>query len=157
MPRNLSAAARQAIYSAQTGEVFVFLLTVFAPELAEPIRVCSDSKDLVSRGQTYLRYPFTITIPGESEDAVPMAQLEIANVDRALVRSIRLTNGPISVTLEVVLASTPDVVEAGPFDFTLRQPEYTAETITAKLMYEDLLSAQFPFDEFTPANYPGLR
>lgn len=157
MPRALSAAARQAIYSAQTGEVFVFLLTVVAPELAEPIRVCSDSKDLVSRGHTYVRYPFTITMPGESEDAVPVAQLEIANVDRSLVRSIRSTNGPILVTLEVALASTPDTIEAGPFDFTLRQPEYTAETITAKLMYEDLLSAQFPSDEYTPANFPGLR
>ncbi len=70
MARTLSANARRAVYAAQTGEVFVVLLVLDHPDLAVPLRFCSDAVNVISGGSTYIPFPFDITIPDES-DAPP--------------------------------------------------------------------------------------
>lgn len=60
------------------------------------------------------------------------------------------------VTLSLVMASTPDTIEAGPFTFNLREVEYDAEFVSGNLLFEDILNEPFPADSFTPARFPGL-
>lgn len=156
MPRTLSIAAAAAVHAQETGEAFLVLLTLSHPDLAQPIRVTSDGKDTPSRGSTYLQYPFEVTLPDEGDEAPPSVSLRIDNVDRQIVAAVRgITGDAITVRLEVVLASTPDVVEAGPYDFALREVSYDAQTIEGTLHYEDIIAEPYPGDSFTPSRFPG--
>jgi hypothetical protein len=57
---------------------------------------------------------------------------------------------------EVVLASSPDTVEAGPFTMTLVAAEYDALVVTGELAFEDVLNEPFPGHGYIPSEYPGL-
>jgi hypothetical protein len=155
--RSLSSVARAAIFAQQTGEVFVLLLELDHANFTAIIRVCSDNLPVVAGGYTYSPFPFEITLPDESEETPPRVTLKIDNVDRRIVQEVRkVTGNPITVRLRVVLASSPDTIEAGPFEFSLRDVEYDAKVITGTLMFEDLLNESFPADSFTPARFKGL-
>ena len=156
MARSLSTAARRAILAQETDEVFLILLTIDHADLDEPIRVCSDSRNLISRGEEYLAFPFSVSLPGEHDDQLSRVQLTIDNVDRRIVEAVRTITSAPTVALEVVLASDPDTVEAGPFDFTLRDVAYDALTVQGELSYEDLLNEAYPEGTFSPADFPGI-
>jgi hypothetical protein len=156
MSRILSTAARQAMFAAETEQVFLLLLTIAHADLAETIRVAHNSQDVVSRGETYLAYPFRIELPADRDDQVAQVQLSIDNVDRQIVQAVRSLSGSPSVTLEVVLASSPDLLEAGPFEFSLLDAGYDALTVTGTLGYEDVLNEPYPGDSFTPNLFPGM-
>lgn len=156
MSRTLSATARAAIFAQQTDQVFLALLTLTHASLPGPIRVVNNMVDIVSRGDTFIGYPFQIALPGESEDELPRVQVMIDNVDRTLVEAVRTLTSPPTLTLEIVLASAPDTVEAGPFPFSLRNVEYDAHVITGDLAFEDVLNEGFPQHSFTPNHFPGV-
>lgn len=157
MPRSLSSVARAAVFAQQTGEVFVLLLELEHPQFSEIVRVSSDNLPTISGGYTFSPFPFEITLPDESEEAPPRVTLKIDNVDRRITQEIRRVYGdPVTVRLRVVLASSPDTIEAGPFEFSLREIEYDSRSISGVLMFEDLLNESFPADSFTPARFPGL-
>lgn len=157
MPRALSAPALQAILAQNTGEVFLILLTLNHATFATAIRVCSDAVDQVSRGSTYQHFPFDVTMPSEDDAGPPRVILRIDGVDRRIIEEVRRVSGdPISVVLEVVLASTPDVIEAGPFTFSLRDVTYSALVVEGSLAFDDILNEPYPGISFTPTVAPGL-
>ncbi len=154
--RTLSTIAREAMFAQETDRVFLILLTITHPELAVTIRVVNNPENIVSRGDTFLAAGFTIALPDETDQGQPRVQLQVDNVDRAMVAALRSITVAPSVVLEVILASSPDTVEAGPFNFSLRSADYTAETILGELMYEDLLNEAFPAGSFDPSRFVGL-
>ena len=157
MARPLSQTAREAGFAAQTDEVFVVLLRLSHPDLIEPIRVCSDVAYIEHSGETYQSFPFNASFPDDTEEALPRVVLEIAAADRSVVAAIRaLSGGPMIVELAVVLASSPDTIEAGWYSFTMREAEYDAEFIRGELRFEDVLNEPYPGDLFTPSLFPGL-
>lgn len=156
MPRALSTAAKQAIYAAETGEVFLMLVAISHAQLATPLRFVSNTVDVTSRGNLYLGWPFRLALPAEYDDQLPTVQLQIDNVDRRIMEGVRALTSAPTVTVEVILASAPDVVEAGPFDFTLRTCEYDALVISGTLAFEDVLNEPYPFQTMTPGHMPGL-
>lgn len=161
---SLSAAARQAAFAQETGAAWLLLCTISHPSLADAIRVTNDlvpttaagDRVLISRGREYVCYPFTVDLPADDGDSVSRVTLVIDNVDREIVRTLRSIQGPCQVSLEVVLSSAPDLVEAGPFVMTLIAADYDALTISGELAFEDILSLPFPGDSYSPADYPGL-
>lgn len=156
MSRNLSTGARQAIFAAESGEAFIILLTFTHESLATPIRVGSDSVDTVSRGQAYIAYPFDLTLPDDDEGRAPRARLVIDNVDRQIVASLRnLATSPV-LTLEIVRAAAPDVVEAVFHDFRLRNVRYDSHVIEADLTIEDFTAEPYPAGSFCPSLFPGI-
>ena len=152
----LSSTFKQAVFAGETGEAFILLLTISHAQLAAPIRVAHNSQDVTSRGNVFAAYPFQIDLPAQDPERPPRVRLAIDNVDLAIVRSLRSISSPPAVTLEVVLASAPDTVEAGPFAMTLAGATYDANAIEGDLAFEDVLNEAFPGDRFTPANFPGL-
>jgi len=156
MSRNLSTGARQAIFAAESGEAFIILLTFTHESLATPIRVGSDSVDTVSRGQAYIAYPFDLTLPDDDEGRAPRARLVIDNVDRQIVATLRnLATSPV-LTLEIVRAAVPDVVEAVFHDFRLRNVRYDSHVIEADLTIEDFTAEPYPAGSFCPSLFPGI-
>ncbi len=129
---------------------------LFPTGVPEGIRVCAAGQDVVSNGQTYAHCPFEIGLPPDTEDAQPRLTLRIANADRAIVESVRSITSPMKVQLSVVLAGSPDTVEMGPLEFTLRDTRYDAGIVEGELRYEDILNEPFPAAVVTPGRFPGV-
>lgn len=156
MPNQVSPAALAAMSAQETGEVALTLVTIEHPTFTQPIRVVDDKHELTSRGDAFVGFPFRIDLPSDTDEELPRVTLEIDNVDREAVKAMRSANSPPAVKVEVVLASTPDVVEVGPFDLTMRGAGYDALVVSAVLSLEDLLNEPFPARSFTPETAPGL-
>jgi acyl carrier protein len=153
------------MYSQETEEVFVLLLEVSS--VGEPIRVALDSIDIDSKltvdsvdtystAVTFAGGFFGIELPEESGENISTVRLSIDNVDRAIVAAIRSANAPPECKMWVVLRSSPDVVEAGPYYLTLESAQYDAMTVTGELTFEDVTNRRYPAHEYTPINTPGL-
>lgn len=152
----LSPTAVESAFASNTDKVWVEILTISHPSLVQPIRVVKDTVDLVSRGNTYIAYPFEIELPLASAEEMAEAQLSIDNVDRSIADALGAIDGPATVTLEVVLTAEPDTVVYGPFELVMQDVDIPAAVVTARLSYEDILSEPFPAETFSPARYPGL-
>jgi hypothetical protein len=160
--RSLSAPARQAAFAQETGEAFVALLIIDHPTLDAPLRFVNNMEDVystvggVAEPQQYFGCPFTVNLPEERDDQLPTVTLSIDNVDQAIVAAIRGLTGAPTLTLYIVLASSPNVIEAGPFVFQLTRAQYTAETVSGQLSFPDVLNEPFPWRAFTPNDWPGV-
>jgi hypothetical protein len=156
MSRNVTSVLKGAAFAQETDQVFLILLEINHSSLAAPIRAVNNQVNIESNGDTYIGFPFDITLPQDFEDALPSVTLTICNVDRSIVYAIRTLTGPPTVTISVILASDPDTIEAGPFSMTLREASYDSMVVSGMIMAEDVLNEPYPADDFTPANFRGL-
>ena len=156
MSRDTSLLLKEAVASQETGEVFLLLLTINHNTLSEPIRLVSDTKDVVSRGNTYIAYPMGIILPDDTDSGGPQVSIVIDNVDRSIIQTVRTLTTPPSVSIEVVLASTPDVVEAAFYNFIFRNITANALTVSGTLSIDNFSGEPFPGDTLTPGKFPGL-
>jgi hypothetical protein len=156
MARTLSQLARQALFAQETKEVFLLLLTISHAAITPTIRVANNTRDITSGGETFIGYPFTITLPDERDDGMPQMTLRIDNVSQAIVRALRSITRPPAIQLDVVLADSPDTLEASIPGFTLRRATYDALVVEGALTLEDVLNQGFPALSFTPSTTPAL-
>ena len=157
--RRVSPVALRAMLAQETEEVFLGALTITHPSFAAPYRLVCDQMPLNRASGTFEPFAFQITLPSEQDDQVPQVTLTIDNVDNQILASIRnLPPGARpQVMLEVVLASQPDTVECGPYEYALLSVDYDVSQISGTLGYEDdLLNTSIPGDTYTPTNSPGL-
>ncbi len=152
----VSLTAMQSMFAQQTAEVWLMCLKIEHASLAQPLRFVNDMQDLLRSGGTHIAFPFQITLPQDSETEQVQVQLVIDNIDRQIVQQIRTLSSAPTITLEVVLRSNPNTVEAGPFVFTVRSASYDALAVTLTLGYEiDLLNMPSNKWRITPALCPG--
>lgn len=156
MSRSLSTAARAALYGPQTAEVFLHLLEIDHADLVTPIRLVDNTEDIVSNGDTYTAFPFSVSLPPDQEGELPRVQLVVDNVTQLLIAEVRSIATAFTVSLSVVMASDPDTVEAGPWAFEAKSVEYDVQRLTFTLAYESLLQEPFPYPIYSPVDYPGL-
>lgn len=154
--RPVTQAFLRAVRARETEEVFLLLLTLNHADLAQPIRVVDNTQDVVSGGNAFVAYPFEIDLPEDTGERPARARIRIDNVDRQLVATLRSAATPPAVTIEVVMASAPDTVEASFAGMSLVEAGYDVLTITGELTFEDVLNEPFPGVYFTPANFPGM-
>ena len=147
---------QQAMYASSTKEVVLLLLKISHQNLVAPIRVVNNFEPIVSQGYTWAAYPFEITMPSESDDQIPVMILKIDAVDRQIITVIRSLQGPPEITLDVILAAQPDIVEASVQGFKMKSVSYDNLVVEAELRLEEILSEPFPQHAFTPALFPGL-
>lgn len=147
----------RAILAQRTAEVPLACVTITHPAI-ETIRIVNNNEALLRATGTYRPYPFEPGFPGEGESATPTVQLRIDNVDREVTRLVRNLPAPRpKCTLELVLASSPDLVEMGPFDFAVLGADYDVMVLELALGYEeDFLNQGVPAQTYTPSNSPGL-
>jgi len=154
--RSVSTLMQQAMYASSTKEVVLLLLKISHQNLVDPIRVVNNFEPIVSQGYTWTAYPFEITMPSESDDQIPIMMLKIDAVDRQIITVIRSLQGPPEITLDVILAAQPDIVEASVQGFKMKSVSYDNLVVEAELRLEEILSEPFPQHAFTPALFPGL-
>lgn len=157
----ISARARAALYRQETDEVLLCLVTISHPDLPQTIRFVNNTVDIVSRGETYIAYPFQVELPDEDPEHPPAVEISIDAIRPedpdldpvAIVRS--LTTAP-TFTFEVVLASTPNQVEITAGEIDLLSVDYDAMTLTGRLEYANTLSRPFASHSLSPSYFPGL-
>ena len=167
---SLSPAALQAMFNPDAGDTLAVLITITGTGISPAIRIADNYTGriaslttddeviygVVSRGQNYVFLPFQISLPTEETESAPRCQITINDVTRYLIPVIRQATTALNVTIELVLTSTPDIVEASFGGFLMSGISYNANTITADLNVESLAIEPFPQHTFTPSYFPGL-
>jgi len=156
MSRTLTLAAKQALAASETADAFLILLTIDHPDLAQPIRVTSDGVNTVSRGNTFIAFPFALILPDDSHDRPPRARLAIDNVDRRIVEAIRSIGSAPTVLMEIVRAADPDTVEASFVEFRLTNTRYDELVVEGDLTLESFVAEPYPATIFSPADFTAL-
>jgi hypothetical protein len=156
MSYSISATAKSAAFAEETSEAFLVLLQITAPSLAATINVVNNYSNITSNGTEYIGFPFDITIPDESESQMPSAKLTIDNVDRQIVEAVRMLTETANISISVILASSPNTIERGPYSMQMRNVEYDGINVSADLLSDDIFNEPYPGKAFTPTNWPGL-
>ncbi|MBB3523076.1 DUF1833 family protein [Rhizobium sp. BK456] len=166
MARNLSPGFIAALYSQESDEVIICLLTVTHDDLEEPIYLSSDATTRLSddplvygtesRGEQYIFLPFDFTLPDDRGDSPPRVQLTMDNIDRSLVTILRSFQTPPSIMLEIILASDPDAVEITMPLLQMSDATIEDHTISVTLVADGLINEPHPAGQFTPGAFPGL-
>ena len=154
--RPVSAVLKNAIYRSDAGErVFIVLIEIDHADLAEPLRFTSDRAETVSNGETYTPFPFSLALPSQAE-GIAVSRLQIQNVHRDIVRTIRTLTSAPSFRIWVVLDDDPDRIEAGPWNMMLASTEYDQDFVTADIEGPSFLSEPYPSNTYSVLDYPGL-
>ncbi len=152
--RNLSAAALESIHAARTSNVWLTMLELGGEGIASPIRLVANIENVVSRGYTYIGFPFKIDLPRQSGEG-RAAQLSIENADREIVRLLRELDAAPDVLIEIVLAESPDIVELQLPGLRLRNIEWVGARVTGDLVFENVLGEP-ACDTMTPSRFAGM-
>lgn len=157
----LSLAARRAMFSPQTDKVILPLIKIWGPSIPTPFRLVRNNADLVSTAdgtsQTYTKFAFNILLPDDTSDVTMTSQLEADGVDQTLVAAFRPLTDEAFVTLWIVLADSPNVIEAGPETFKFGQVQNDLQRMVVNLRYEDRLENALEGVTFDPINAPGIH
>lgn len=170
----LSPATLQAMFSQETDKELVLLVTVYDPQNSSQVllrladtyldgyRISELTTDdqvvygVPSRGQNYLFFPMNVSLPDEAENSAPRCSITMYDVTQYLMPVIRTLTGRPRVTLELVLSSSPDVVEVSFENLYITNFNYTVDRITADLSMINYEVEPFPQYSFTPVHFPGL-
>ena len=153
--RTLSNRALASAFSQQTDDVWLVLLTITHPSLTTPLRFVNNYESVTSGGDLYIAFPFEIEFPGQDPDSAGEARITIDNIDRQIVTTIRSISSPPEVTLEVILAATPNTIEASFSGMVLRDVTYDVQKVTGTLRFEDIMSEPLSV-QMTPQRFPGM-
>ena len=156
MPRDITTFAREQIFATTSDQAFLVLATVRHEPTNTVFRVVNNTENIISRGEEFVAYPFSLILPSESGEGIGAATFEIDNVDLTLIDMLRGAIQAPRMDIEVILSSIPDVVEIGVYDIAMREVTWDVSTIRGKLLNEDVLSSGFPGYSYTPAEWQGL-
>ncbi|TNF16836.1 MAG: hypothetical protein EP320_00825 [Rhodobacteraceae bacterium] len=174
MSRSLSLNARLALEGITSDEVEVVLIEISHPSLPALIRLSTDNTERLSedpliygtrstwRGADPATEPFQwilaeAVVPGDQDDAPASAQLVLDNLDAQITEVLRSYTDLATVNLAVVLADTPDVIEAEFLDLKLVSAEGTDASVTLTLSREEIELEHFPAGRMIRTKFPGLH
>lgn len=152
----LSQQALQAVLSSSTGQTFLECLTIEHPDI-DTLRLVNDKQNLTRTEGEFIRFPFSVTAPEQSQDTPPTIDITADIVDRRVLTEIRSLAGKRSqgdITYEAVLADSPNTVEFGPSTFKFESVStngLTSATIKGTFLLGALNDA-FPARQFAPSN-----
>jgi len=174
---SLSQSAVRAMFASETPEALILLVTITNPaDPTTPIRLADGYTNRITSLTTdtdviygvtstinggisrdYLFLPMQIALPGEEEAGSAQCSLVLNFVTKEAIELIRYhLTSPVSVQIDLVLASSPNTVEASFSGFKITNVTYNADQITFDLNMVSLSREPFPCFTFTPANFPGL-
>lgn len=155
MSRSLSTAGYTHINSQESGGSDAMLLTIENSD-GPPLRLTTNSEDIVSRSKTFISYPFALELPSDQSGAISEARISIDNVARALVDEVRNLSDPLVMTLELVMVATPDTVEMSFSDYLLRNTNIDELSISGTLTQENYVTERYPKDIISGMHFTGI-
>lgn len=135
----------------------LWLLEISGGHLTTPVRLVSDTRDVVSNGYSYIGLPFEVTPPRQADKEVPRAQVRIDNVGRELTADLEALppGAELTATLKAVYRATPNVVE---YKFTASLSSVSVDplVVNASIGVTDLWRRPAVGLRFDPQTAPGL-
>jgi hypothetical protein len=147
-------ATGQAI-AQHADEAFLVLLTITHETIVTPFRFVRNRVGITSRGAAFLASHFEVELPNDAAE-VPQARIAVANVDRRIGQALQKLVTPPSALIELVLASTPDIVERAWDQFSLVEATWDAMTVQGVLSRITYWDEPWPYPRVTPQRFPGL-
>ena len=171
--RRISVNARSAHDAASTDEIEVVLIQIEHPQLAAPVRLSTDPTERISvdpltygtrstwLGANPVTSPFlfilaSAELPGDQEDAPASTALVLENVDVDLAVLLRSFTDRPTVHMAVVLASSPNLIEAEFRGLSITGADGNAGEITLQISRAPIEEETVPMDRFTKERFPGL-
>lgn len=171
---SLSLAFRREASAQHSADTGILLLTITSPELPEPIRLANMGLQRLSirplrygtksRGETFLSVPMSVVLPDDPEDGSQRARLVISNIvgrdeDGTTVRVVDVvesTTVRAQLLIEVVLKSSPDVVDTFWTELLTADASFDAAQVSLSMAVDGNESEPFPAGRFTPSTAPTL-
>lgn len=169
----LSASAIKAMFSSESEEALIMLLTIYSPADETQVafrfadgytkRLTSLTTDtevvygVTSNSQDYVFLPMQIGLPTEQDTGVGTCNITLQYVTSEAIELIRTQmTKPTKVSISLVLSGTPNVIEAVFPGFYITSVNYNADAITFDLTMINLAREPFPCYSFIPSYFPGL-
>jgi hypothetical protein len=173
----LSPQAIKAMFSSETDEQLIMLLTIYDPNgstdpaaATTPIRLSdnytqrlSSTTDneviygVVSNSQEYVFIPMTLNLPNEQETGLGDCSISLNFVTPEMITVIRdHLRIRTKVLIELVISSNLNYIEATLQDYHITSATYNAESVNLTLSMVSYNTEPFPSFSFTPSYFPGL-
>lgn len=169
----LSASAIKAMFSSESEESLITLLTIYNPAIESQVafrfadgyttRLTSLTTDeeviygVTSNSEDYAFLPMQIGLPTEQDTGVGTCSITLQYVTSEAIELIRTQmTKPTKVSISLILSGTPDTVEAVFPGFYITSVTYNADAITFDLTMINLAREPFPCYNFIPSYFPGL-
>lgn len=165
MSRSMGSAAGVAgLLAQQTTSVYTWLLDMTLD--GGNAYVCNNGENITSTAlggsREYVSYPFEITMPNDVSNRPITAKLRIGNVAQTdygakpygPIWYIRLATEPIPIKVGIVLADTPNTLEAGTWEYELRNVSYDALIIEGDLILSLVFDEPWPVHTMSPLYCP---
>lgn len=146
----------KALIDQNTDQVFLWLLTITHEATGETHRLVSNIDDIVSRGETFMAFPFEFVLPADDGETLPEIPIVINHVSDDLISLLRKHADGVVVLAEIILASAPDQPEYTIEDLVIKTVTYDGTQVTLTAKVEDLMSQRFPADDFLPRSFAGM-
>jgi hypothetical protein len=144
------------LYSRESNDPFLTLITLSHPDFSSDIRLVNNSVDIVSRGETFVAFPVNIILPSDDGESTREVSITFDNVSRELMNELRTIITPIDVKLEMILASIPDIVQIELAELKIQSISYDAKKVAAKLVMDNFLNVEMTSERYTPEAFRGL-
>ena len=151
-----SAEFIRSAFASETDEIWLILLTISHADLTDDIRVVHNTENVTSRGDLFVGFAFELSLPLDSHERPPVAELRIDNVSQEIALAIRSISSAPSVKIEIIRAADPGTVELSLDGFMLRDVSWDAASVTGSLTLDDIATEPYPAGIFSPASFPGL-
>lgn len=166
MPRLVSLNARAAAHAQATDQIPVMLAAIRHPELVEPVYLSSDPTERITtdplvygtrhQGRAYLFVQMGALWPDDQRGSAPKSTLAFENVTPDMAAPLRAILSPASVDLTIVMAETPDVIEARYLNLKATMGTWDASTISLDVSRETFANEPMPAGRISKARFPGL-
>lgn len=141
MAKAYSSEYKSTLAAVSAPESPLMLLQIDHVDLVAPIRVVSDTQNIVSNGNTFIAYPFKFILPSDYENQLPKAKIEISNVGRDLMEWIETSAGAAGTTIRFmqIMRSRPNQIE-WEITMSLYNVQVTPTAISGELGFENLFN-----------------
>ena len=153
----MTSEAKREVTRDETAAVFLHLLKLEAEGIT-PLYLVDNTEPVTSGGTPYTPCAFKCMLPEQNDDGTSKpCRIEIDNVDRRIAEIAEETvSVQVTLTVSVVMAQNPDVVEAGPLRFILRNIRVTKESVQGELYDFYMYDRNLPGLRYSPQDFPGL-
>jgi hypothetical protein len=172
--RRVSLNARLAQNSQNTAEIYVVLVHIEHPMLDNPVLLSTDPTERLQDeplmygtrstwlGANPVTEPFlfvlaSTVLPSDIDDAPAEANIVLENVDNDIAKLLRSFTDLATVSMAVVLASSPNLIENEFHGLKLTSANINAGEVTLNVSREDVEEEYFPGGRMTKNRFPGLH
>ena len=150
----LSDEVKSQLFAQESDDPFLTLVTLSHNTFIA--RLVNNSSDIVSNGFTFTAFPMKIRLPVDDGETARDFSIELDNVSLVLIQNLRSVTGGIGVTIQLILASMPNVIQMEHTDLIIRAINYNAKTISARIVLDNFLTVEMTSERYTPTNFPGM-